>query len=121
MNHHELVEAVGTNIDMCQTLDETTVREILKDQNFSSYKEKLIYLNRYLRPNVSLTTIELHDMKPDQMERLLNRPFEADDSVVFPSGLDMQPQALVLEIFSLYIDAIGGKGLPLTKNGNLPN
>lgn len=121
MNHHELVEAVGTNIDMCQTLDETTVREILKDQNFSSYKEKLIYLNRYLRPNVSLTTIELHDLKPDQMERLLNRPFEADDSVVFPSGLDMQPQALVLEIFGLYIDAIGGKGLPLTKNGNLPS
>ncbi len=120
MHHHELIEAVGTNIDMCQTLDETTLREILKDQNFSSNKEKLIYLNRYLRPKVSLPVIELHGLKPEQMDRLLNWSFVPDESVALLSNLDQQIQAPVLEIFNFYVDAIGDKGLKLTKAGNLP-
>ena len=120
MTHHELIEAVGANIEMFPALDEKSMKEILQGRNFSSGKEAIIFLNRHLRPKVSHQVVERHGLKVEQMERLLNRPFENDDSAVFLSSLDVQPQALVLEIFSLYVDAIGGKGLTVTKDGKLP-
>jgi hypothetical protein len=124
MTTEQVLEAVGTNFDELFTednlLDKDKMKNIMAGRHFNSEKEALIYLNRRLKQKIVLSIPELHGLTPAQMDRLLNDPLETDDLIATLSGLDGQPDAPILTIFTLMAEAIGDKGLNVTRTGLLP-
>jgi hypothetical protein len=54
------------------------------------------------------------------MFRFLHFPFDSQDLVRFSNTIKPSPDAPVIKLFSLLMDAIGEKGLQATATGNLP-
>ncbi len=69
-------------------------------------------IDRPLEQFVGLSSTQLH--------RLLKFPFDSSELVCFPESLAGQPEAPIVTLFTLLIEAIGEKGLKPTAKGNLP-
>ncbi|TKR54935.1 hypothetical protein D7I39_13685 [Allopusillimonas ginsengisoli] len=59
-------------------------------------------------------------LSSEQMARMLHQPFTSVRLVLFPEVLESQPNAPILQLFSLLIAAIGDQGLKPTAKSNLP-
>jgi hypothetical protein len=61
---------------------------------------------------------DLLGLSPWQMHQVLYQPFESPDLVTFDTRYT--PNAPIVQIFDLLVDAIGQKGIKATATGNLP-
>jgi len=59
-------------------------------------------------------------LSSSQLHRLLDSPFDSPELVRFPKTLAEQPEAPVVTLFTLLVEAIGEQGLKATAKGNLP-
>lgn len=92
----------------------------LDDLNFSSAAEAKAFAHNYTENyNRSLNT-DLHDLTPEQMHKMLYKPFDSPDIVTFSDCIDTEPPNKITAIFKLLIEAIGSDGLEANAEGNLP-
>lgn len=96
------------------------LRELLKGQNFGSLDEANAFISQHMQQQSQAVIDDFHGLSPEQMHRLLYFQFETPDLVSFPACLDITPEAPVLRLFKLLVDAIGDDGLKTTTTGNLP-
>ncbi|MHB8057556.1 MAG: SEC-C metal-binding domain-containing protein [Desulfuromonadaceae bacterium] len=96
------------------------LRELLKGQNFGSLDEANAFISQQMQQQSQAVIDDFHGLSSEQMHRLLYFQFETPDLVSFPACLDITPEAPVLRLFKLLVDAIGADGLKTTATGNLP-
>lgn len=96
------------------------VRKKLEDGDFSSLDEAQEVLDTFMNRKNSAPLAEFHGLTPEQMYRFLHFPFDSPDVVRFSNTIKPSPDAPVIRLFSLLMDAIGEKGLKATATGNLP-
>ena len=96
------------------------VHELLKGRNFNSLEEANAFIAGAMQQRNQAPNDDFDGLSSTQMHRFLNLPFVSPDLVTFPSCLDAQPQAPVVTLFNLLVEAIGEKGLKPTVTGNLP-
>lgn len=63
---------------------------------------------------------DFQGLSPDQMQRLIYHPFEADDLVRFGAGIRDRPPATAALLLELLAETIDEQGIRLTPKGNLP-
>lgn len=103
-----------------QTTGMDDLGELLKGQSFASLEEARAFVSGHMQQRAQAPIDDFHGLSPEQMHRLLHFPFETPHLVVFPSCLDIAPQAPVVTLFNLLADALGEEGLKGTATGNLP-
>jgi hypothetical protein len=96
------------------------LREALGDRQFNSLEEVETFLERQMQRQNQRAVDEFHGLSPEQMHQMLNFPFTSPELVHFPEVLDITPEAPILTLFSLLVEAIGEQGLKPTAKGNLP-
>jgi hypothetical protein len=96
------------------------VRTILERGELSSRDEAQKVLSDFMNRKNSLSLAEFHGLSPEQMYRFLYFLFDSPELVKFASKIVPPPDAPVVRLLSLLIDAIGEKGLKATATGNLP-
>ncbi len=96
------------------------LRELLKGQNFGSLEEANVFISQHMQRQNQAVIDDFNGLSSEQMHRFLHFPFETPELVIFPSCLDINPEASILKLFNLLIDAIGDDGLKATATGNLP-
>lgn len=96
------------------------LRELLKGQSFASLEEANTFLGQYMQQRSQAPIDDFHGLSSEQMHRFLHFPFETPNLLTFPSRLDIAPEAPIVTLFNLLVDAIGEEGLKTTATGNLP-
>jgi len=96
------------------------LRELFKGQGFASRNEANAFLRKHMQKRNQDAVDDFHGLSPEKMHRFLHFPFDTPDLVAFPSCLDIKPEAPIISIFNLLVDAIGEQGLKATATGNLP-
>jgi hypothetical protein len=96
------------------------LRELLKGQNFGSLDEANAFISQHMHRQNHAVIDDFHGLSSEQMHRFLHFPFESPDLVSFSACLDITPEAPILTLFKLLVDAIGDDGLKTTATGNLP-
>ncbi len=111
-------EAVEQPSGMSEVMSE--LRELLKGQSFGSLEEANAFLSRHMQQRSQAPIDDFHGLSPEQMHRFLHFPFDTPALITFPSRLDITPQAPIMTLFNLLVNAIGDEGLKATATGNLP-
>jgi hypothetical protein len=111
-------EPCGQSAGMSDVMDE--VKELLKGQSFASLEEANLFIGRHMQQRNQLPGDDFHGLSSEQMHRFLYFPFETPQLVTFPEVLDVSPEAPILTLFNLLVNAIGDQGLKPTSTGNLP-
>lgn len=96
------------------------LREALEGQQFNSLEEAQAFLDQITQQQNRRQLDEFHGLSPEQMYQILNLPFASPGLVRFPEVLDANPDAPILNLFELLMEAIGEQGLKPTTKGNLP-
>jgi len=96
------------------------VRELLEGQSFASLEEANAFLSQHMQQRNQAPKDDFDGLSPEQIHRFLYFPFESPSLVSFPSCLDVAPDAPILALFSLLIEAVGDRGVKATTTGNLP-
>lgn len=104
--------------DMQGIMDE--IRAGVDDREFSSLEEVQAALNKLTQKQNTSPLESFHGLSPDQMRHFLHFPFDSPELVVFSESIEPPPEAPVLTLFALLVEAIGEKGLQSTVKGNLP-
>ena len=95
------------------------VKEVLENKSFASLEEANTFISRHMRLRNQAPTDDFHGLSPEQIHRILYFPFDSPNLVSIPSVLDTVPQAPIMSLFGLLVDAIGDEGLKATATGNL--
>lgn len=96
------------------------LREALEGQQFASLDEANAFLQQFMGQVNNVPRDDFHGLSPDQMHGVLHRPFDTPDLAVFPEVLAQQPDAPIIRLFGMLVEAIGEDGLKPTAKGNLP-
>lgn len=96
------------------------LKQVVEDKEFRTRQEAQAFFDEYLIRRNSTPMEEFQGLSPDQMQGMLDFPFGSPGLVMFAAVLSIQPQAPILTLFKLLIDAIGEDGLKPTATGNLP-
>ncbi len=96
------------------------IRELLEGQNFASLEEANAFLTEHMERRNRGPRDTFDGLSADQMHRFLYFSFETPELVSFPSRLDVSPEAPILTLFNLLVEALGDQGVKATSTGNLP-
>lgn len=96
------------------------IREKLENTEFNSLDEAQSALNQLMAQSNREPVTDFHGLSPQQMSQIINSPYDSPDLVRFHDGGKWADKAPVIRLFSLFVDAIGEKGLKVTATGNLP-
>jgi hypothetical protein len=98
----------------------TELRKAIQEKDFSSLEEVQAFADA-LMPRQNQTPLDdFHGLSPAQMHSFFYFPFDSPGLVDFVSPLETEPEAPVITLFRLLVEAIGEKGLKTTTSGNLP-
>ncbi|CAG1064738.1 hypothetical protein BAC1_00303 [uncultured bacterium] len=112
-------QATKTLLPVAQEIAEE-IRKEFDDRPAGSLAEAQAVANRVMERRNWTPLAEFSGLSPGQMHRFLDFPFSSPGIASFAEGLNCQPEAPVLKLFSLLADAIGTDGLKATAKGNLP-
>ncbi len=96
------------------------IRELLKGRSFASLEDANAFLGEYTQKRNRAPRDNFDGLSSEQMHRFLHFPFETPELVSFPSPLDIPPEAPILTLFNLLVEALGDQGVKATSTGNLP-
>ncbi|MGC8492389.1 MAG: SEC-C domain-containing protein [Syntrophobacteraceae bacterium] len=96
------------------------IRALLEGRSFSSLEEANAFLSAYTQERNRAPRDNFDGLSSEQMHRFLHFPFDTPDLASFPPRLDITPEAPILKLFSLLIEALGDQGVKSTSTGNLP-
>jgi hypothetical protein len=86
----------------------------------SSPYEPNTFEHQYMQLRDQAAFDDFHGLSFEQMHRFVYAPFDTPRLATILSGLDSRPQAPILFLFNLLVDAIGDDGLEITPSGCLP-
>lgn len=96
------------------------LRQALEGKEFNSLEEAQAFAGNFMSQRNQRPVDDFHGLSPEMMYNVLNQPFSAPQLVTFPEKLDNLPEAPILSLFNLLVEAIGKEGLKPTAKGNLP-
>jgi len=96
------------------------IRAGVEGRDFSSLEEVQAAVSQLTQKQNNSSLASFHGLSPAQMHRFLHFPFDSPELVRFAESLEPPPEAPVLTLFALLVEAIGEKGLKPTAKGNLP-
>ncbi len=96
------------------------LRQALGQKEFDSQEEVQAFADSFMQRANQAPSDDFHGLSPEQMESLLSFPYDSPPLVLLPEKLDSLPEAPILTLFNLLVEAIGEKGLKSTAKGNLP-
>lgn len=103
---------------MAEYFDE--VRRAMEGKGFSTIEEANAFLSNYNLQRNAAPKDDFQGLSPEQMHRFLHFPFASPQLITFPSVINVTPEAPVMTLFQLMVNAIGEEGLKATATGNLP-
>jgi len=96
------------------------LQQAMAEHEFNSLEEANAFANSFMEHRNLKPFDDFHGLSPEQMHYVLNRPFYSPQLVTFPEKLESMPDAPILSLLTLLVEAIGDKGLKPTAKGNLP-
>lgn len=96
------------------------ISQALEGRDFESLEDANAFLQDYMQQRNQQPLDDFAGLSTEQMHRLLYYPFESQELVHFPETLAGEPEAPILSLFGLLVEAIGEQGLKPTAKGNLP-
>jgi len=96
------------------------LQQAMAGHEFTSLEEAQAFADKIIELRNQTPFDDFHGLSPEQMYHVLNFPFSAPHLVSFPEKLGCLPDAPILTLFALLVEAIGEKGLKPTAKGNLP-
>jgi len=98
----------------------TELLEALAGREFNSLEEAQAFGETFMAQRNHRPSDDFHGLSPEEMHCVLNFPLTSPHMVDFPERLENVPDAPILSLFKLLVEAIGEKGLKPTAKGNLP-
>ena len=96
------------------------LRQALEGQDFNSLEEANVFLAERVRHQGQAPLTDFDGLSSEQMHRFLHFPFESEELVNYRASISKEPEAPILTLFRLLVEAIGESGLKPTAKGNLP-
>jgi len=96
------------------------LRRAMQQESFETIDDAQRFVQQFQMKQNSAPLEDFLGLNPAQMHDVLYNPFESPDVLSFPDVLPEAPQAPVMTLMQLIVDAVGGKGLKATAKGNLP-
>ncbi|RKZ92097.1 MAG: hypothetical protein DRQ40_09130 [Gammaproteobacteria bacterium] len=98
----------------------TELQQAMDGHEFNSLEEAQAFTDNFMGQRNQKPSDDFHGLSPEQMHHVLNFPFTSPHLVDFPEKLESLPDAPILSLLTLLVEAIGEKGLKPTAKGNLP-
>ncbi|WP_432821842.1 YecA family protein [Trichloromonas sp.] len=96
------------------------IQQLLKGAEFASLDDVNSVISSHMNRRNQAPLEDFSGLSPSQMNRLLNFSFDSPTIATFSEILDVDPEAPVISLFKLLVNAIGDQGLKPTATGNLP-
>lgn len=96
------------------------LRRELGERVFDSVDEVRSFMNDYSGQRNRAGVADFHGLSPEQMHGLLYEPFASPELVSVADEVAAGPDAPIVKLFAMLVEAIGDKGLKCTAKGNLP-
>jgi hypothetical protein len=96
------------------------LRDAMAARSFSSLAEAQAFVDRFTEAQNTSPDPDFDGLSPDQMHRLLVRPFDAPDLLRLVDPLLDPVTAPIMVLVQTILDALGERGLKATATGNLP-
>lgn len=96
------------------------IRQALAGRDFESIEAAQAVAGAAVQRMNRAPLDDFQGLSPDQMQRLLYRPFESDDLVRWGPDSRTRPPATAALLLEVLAEAIGEQGIRLTPKGNLP-
>ncbi|AMV71544.1 TPR domain/SEC-C motif domain-containing protein [Desulfuromonas sp. DDH964] len=96
------------------------LKEMVDGRSFRSLKEAEAYIGWQMARKNRQGRAEFEGLSSEQMGKILYAPFDSPQLAIFPRELALEPEAPVMQLLDLLLDAIGDEGLKPTATGNLP-
>ena len=86
------------------------VQELVAGRTFGSLKEAEAFLGWQIARKNRQGRVEFEGLSSEQMSKILYAPFDSPQLVAFPDMLEIEPDAPVMRLLDLLLDAIGPMG-----------
>jgi len=96
------------------------VAEAAAEQPFESLEEVNAFTAQLANERNQWALAEFCGLSPEQMTRLLYRPFDSPETIQFATDIEPSPDIRIMRLFMALVEAIGERGLKPTAKGNLP-
>ena len=97
------------------------LKQEIQEQNFDSMEDLQAFVaQRTARENHS-GLVDFLGLSPDQMDRMLKRPFDSPHIALFPDMLDNEPQAPILDMIKSLEAQMGTRSIRANKDGAFTN
>ena len=105
-----------------ETPDSTSnaIQEALEGEQFESLEEANQFLAQQSHLQNSRVIDDFVGLSPDQIHRFLHAPYDSPHHISFTEQFSEQPEAPILTLFKLLVEALGEEGAKATTKGNLP-
>ncbi len=96
------------------------LKRAMSEFQFETMEEVQAFANEFMHSRNQRPLDEFQGLSTEQMQRMLSFPYEIPELLAFADRLDVTPEAPVMTLLNLLIEAIGDDGLKATATGNLP-
>ncbi len=96
------------------------IEQAMEGHDFGSLAEMQAFVDELMQQRNAAPVDELQGLSPNEMHQLLYAPWSSPQLIAFPDPLDVDPDAPIVTLFGLLVEAIGESGLKPTATGNLP-
>jgi len=96
------------------------IRQALDGQVFESLEEVNAFLATLMQQRNQASRADFQGLSPEQMHHLLISPFDSPSLATFADAPEEAPEAPMMRLLAMLLEAIGEKGLKPTTTGNLP-
>jgi len=97
-----------------------TIQKALEGKQFKSLEEANQFLAQQSRHQNSRAIDDFAGLSPEQMHGMLHAPYDSPNTIRFTEQFSRQPEAPILTLFKLLVEAVGEEGVKATAKGNLP-
>ena len=111
-------EVMAAREELADVFD--ALRADLSEREFDSLEEVQAFLDRRVARHNRAANADFDGLSPDQVRRLLDRPFDTPDVIRFAEVLDAEPIGAFAECFRCLDEELDAKGIKLTAKDNLP-
>jgi hypothetical protein len=102
------------------TSTSNAIQEALEGEQFESLEEANQFLAQQSHLQNSRVIDDFVGLSPDQIHRFLHAPYDSPHHISFTEQFSEQPEAPILTLFKLLVEALGEEGAKATTKGNLP-
>lgn len=96
------------------------LRDALAGKTFESIEQANAFIQQHMGHRNNTGLPEFQGLSPEQMNRLINYPFESPDLVTFPDNYRVDDTVPYVFFFNQLIAAVGNGDFKPTATGNLP-